>query len=97
MRKGEVIQLSGKLATVKASTRKARTALVEAKRKLVEKFDGLDKLSEDEIYLKLGELYRMVAGHILDFPQGLPDVEWFASDEFEDKELKELEKDFLSV
>lgn len=97
MRKGEVIQLSGKLATVKASTRKSRTALTEAKRKLVEKFGGLDNLSEEEIYLKLGELYKTIADHILDFPQGLPDLEWFSSDEFEDKELKELEKDFLSV
>jgi hypothetical protein len=97
MRKGELIELSGRLATVKASTHNTRKALNEAKQKLADKFKNIDKMSEDDMRLKLGELYRVIADNILSFQGGLPDIEWFASGDFEDKELRELERDFLSI
>lgn len=97
MRKGDVIQLNGKTAIVKASTPNSRTALNNAKLKLHDKFSDLDGKSVEEIRVVMGEFWRTIAEHILTFPNGLPDIEWFADGDFEDKELRELEKDFLAV
>jgi len=97
MKKNEIITIGGKVATLKSSTRKARRELIEAKREVLEKIGDLSGIDEDEVADKLGLLYQTIADHILSFSGGLPDKSFFADEEFEDKYLRELEQDFLSL
>jgi len=97
MKKGEIINISGVLARTKPTTRKARKALIDAKMEWAESNKDLNGLNEQDANLRLGEFYRIIADHIFDFPSGLPDVDFFASEDFEDGELKAYEEDFLGL
>lgn len=97
MKKGEVITISGKVASIKSSTRRSRRELIEAKKDILDKIGDLDGLNDDELYEKFGAVYKTVAEHVLDFSGGTPDLKWFSSEDFEDKYLRELESDFLSI
>jgi len=97
MKKGDLITISGKTARIKSSTRRVRQELIEAKKAVLDKIGDLADAEEQDVYDKLGEYYKSISGFMLDFDGGLPDLAFFASDDFEDKYFREIELDFLSI
>jgi hypothetical protein len=52
-------------------------------------------LRDDDFNKRIAVLYRDMAGILLQFPDGLPDVEWFASPDFERSALLDYRNFFL--
>jgi len=52
-------------------------------------------LRDDDFNKRLAVLYRDMAAILLDFPDGLPNVDWFASPDFERSALLDYRNFFL--
>lgn len=98
------IEVDGKTATMHWSSEKRTNDLREASREYKERLDKIeekygdsdDEEAMDELRRANAEFYRKAFGIMLDFEDGLPDVEWFMRPEFPSGMLIPLRQVFIN-